>query len=166
MHHSARTAQNIHGEHQPGGDVDRDRRRYRSRVDSPGSPGSPGSPDEGDRPSARDLVRRRRGDYRAAETGRHHHIGAAPERQPLLSPDGVAGDGAPQYVEAAAVQLAERTVAQLTRQRDQTRERMAQAALALDFEGAALLRDALAAVEVELERRGTAPGGQPVQQPG
>jgi len=101
-----------------------------------------------DRPSARDLVRRRRGDYRAPETGRHHHIGAAPELQPLL------GDSGSEYVETAAVQLAERTVAQLERQRDRTRERMAQAAADLDFESAARLRDALAAVEGELLRRG------------
>jgi len=100
-----------------------------------------------DRPSARDLVRKRRGDYRAPETGRHHHIGAAPELQPLL------GDDGSEYVETAAVQLAERTVAQLERQRDRTRARMERAAGELDFETAARLRDALAAVEGELLRR-------------
>ena len=100
-----------------------------------------------DRPTARDLVRKRRGDYRAPETGRHHHIGAAPELQPLLGEDGS------QYVETAAVQLAERTVAQLERQRDRTRTRMDSAAAELDFETAARLRDALAAVEGELLRR-------------
>jgi len=100
-----------------------------------------------ERPSARDLVRKRRGDYRAPETGRHHHIGAAPELQPLLGEDGS------EYVETAAVQLAERTVAQLEQQRGRTRSRMEQAAGELDFERAARLRDALAAVEGELLRR-------------
>ena len=100
-----------------------------------------------ERPTARDLVRRRRGDYRAPETGRHHHIGAAPERQPLL------GEQGPEYVEAAEVQLTGRTVGQLEKQRDRTRERMERAAAELDFEQAGRLRDALAAVERELDRR-------------
>lgn len=107
---------------------------------------APAGPAE-QRPSARDLVRRRRRDYRAPETGRHHHIGAAPERQPLLGEDGA------EYVETADVQLAERTVAQLERQRDRVRARMTEAAEALDFERAARLRDAVGAVEGELERR-------------
>ncbi len=97
--------------------------------------------------SARDLVRKRRGRYRAPETGRHHHIGAAPERQPQLGEDGA------EYVETAAVQLAERTDAQLARQRVRTAERMAAAAAELDFESAARLRDALAAIDGELDRR-------------
>ncbi len=101
-----------------------------------------------ERPSARDLVRKRRGDYRAPETGRHHHIGAAPERQPLLDEDGAT------YVEAAPVQLAQRTAVQLGQQRDRLRTAMAAAAEALDFERAAALRDDLAAVEAELARRG------------
>lgn len=99
-------------------------------------------------PSARDLVRKRRGSYRAPETGRHHHIGAAPERQPLLGEDGPA-----EYVETAAVQLAERTVAQLDQQAVRLRRRMAAAADDLDFELAARTRDDLAAVEAELARR-------------
>ena len=99
--------------------------------------------------SARDLVRRRRGTYRAPETGRHHHIGAAPERQPLLSEDGA------EYVETAAVQLAARTTAQLQAQRARTQTRMERAAAELDFESAARLRDALAAVDGELARRRT-----------
>ena len=53
----------------------------------------------------------------------------------------------------AAVQLAERTVPQLRSQRDRTCERMAQAAAELDFETAARLRDALAAIDGELDRR-------------
>ena len=106
-----------------------------------------------EKPSARDLVRRRRGDYTAPETGRHHHIGAAPERQPQLGDDGA------QYVETAAVQLAERTVAQLQAQRERLRTAMATAAQELDFERAAQLRDALAAVDAELARRDD-PGGR------
>ena len=105
-------------------------------------------PPEEPRPSARDLVRKRRGAYRAPETGRHHHIGAAPERQPLLGEDGPA-----EYVETAAVQLAERTVVQLRQQAARLRTRMATAADDLDFELAARLRDDLGAVEGELARR-------------
>lgn len=98
--------------------------------------------------TARDLVRKRRGTYRAPETGRHHHIGAAPEKQPLLGEDGGA-----EYVETAAVQLAQRTVAQLRAQRDREDARMTAAAGALDFELAARLRDAVAAIDAELARR-------------
>lgn len=105
-------------------------------------------------PSSRDLVRKRRRDYRAPETGRHHHIGAAPERQPVLGEDGPADEEGARYVETAAVQLTQRTVAQLRRQLDRTRARMGEAAQALDFERAAQLRDALVAVEAELGRRG------------
>ncbi len=109
-------------------------------------------PDDGEqpRPTARDLVRKRRGDYRAPETGRHHHIGAAPLRQPQLGDDGA------EYVETSPVQLAQRTVAQLEQQRDRTREQMTSAAEALDFELAARLRDDLAAVEGEIARRAPA----------
>lgn len=106
-------------------------------------------PPPGEPLSARDLVRKRRGIYKAPETGRHHHIGAAPERQPQLGDEGAA-----QYVETAAVQLAERTVAQLQAQRERVRTAMAAAAGELDYERAAQLRDALAAVDAELERRG------------
>jgi len=61
--------------------------------------------DEQPRPSARDLVRRRSRSYRAPDTGRHHHIGAAPELQPVL------GDDGPSSVGTSPVQLAARTVA-------------------------------------------------------
>lgn len=96
---------------------------------------------------ARDLVRKRSGTYRAPETGRHHHIGAAPERQPMLDENGSA------YVETAAVQLAQRTVTQLTTQQERLVEAMARAAEQLDYERAASLRDDLAAVDTELSRR-------------
>lgn len=100
---------------------------------------------------ARDLVRTRRGTYTAPETGRHHHLGSAPERQPLLDEGGAA------YVETSAVQLAERTVTQLGQQADRLRAAMAAASADLDFERAAALRDDLAAVEAEVERRAQAP---------
>jgi excinuclease UvrABC helicase subunit UvrB len=98
-------------------------------------------------PNARDLVRKRSGSYGRAETGRHHHIGAAPDRQPMLTDDGAT------LVGASAVQLASRTVAQLQQQRARTEHAMAVAAADLRFEEAARLRDDLAAVDAELERR-------------
>lgn len=107
------------------------------------------APDQLGRPHARELVRRRSGTYRAPETGRHHHIGAAPQRQPVLGD--APGEGG--YVEVAAVQLAGRTVLQLHRQRDRHVRLMQQAAADLDFEEAARQRDAVAAVDAELERR-------------
>lgn len=102
-----------------------------------------------ERPSARDLVRKRSGTYRRPETGRHHHIGAAPELQPLLGEDGST------YVGTSSVQLASRTVAQLHEQRVRLAGQMAAAAEALEFERAAALRDDLAAVDAELARRGS-----------
>ena len=107
--------------------------------------------DDEPRPSARDLVRKRSGTYRRPETGRHHHIGAAPELQPLLGDDGA------EYVGTSSVQLASRTVAQLGEQRDRLAARMADAAAALEFELAASLRDEVAAVEAEISRRGVSP---------
>jgi excinuclease UvrABC helicase subunit UvrB len=98
-------------------------------------------------PSARDLVRRRSRSYRRDETGRHHHIGAAPERQPVLTDEGAT------LIGTSAVQLASRTVAQLQQQRARTEREMAAAAADLRFEDAARLRDDLAAVDAELERR-------------
>lgn len=101
-----------------------------------------------ERPSARDLVRKRRGDYRAPETGRHHHIGAAPENQPMLGADGM------EYVGTSPVQLAARTIAQLRQQKSRLEAEMAQASAALEFERAAGLRDDVTAVDAELTRRG------------
>ncbi len=102
-----------------------------------------------ERPNARELVRRRSGTYGAPETGRHHHIGAAPQRQPVLGE--TPGDAA--YVEAAPVQLAGRTDAQLRQQRGRHERLMARAAADLDFEEAARQRDSVAAVDAELARR-------------
>ena len=104
--------------------------------------------EEEPRPSARDLVRRRSRSYRAPETGRHHHIGAAPELQPVL------GEQGSSYVGTSQVQLAARTVAQLEAQAERLRAGMASAAADLRFEDAATLRDDLGRVEAELARRG------------
>lgn len=103
--------------------------------------------DDEQRPSARDLVRKRRGVYTAPETGRHHHLGGAPERMPLHD------DGGARYTETTAVQLASRTVPQLQAQRASLAEAMAEASAALDFERAAAVRDDLARVDAELARR-------------
>ena len=103
--------------------------------------------DEPPRPSARDLVRKRSRTYSAPETGRHHHIGAAPELQPVLGEDGSS------YVGTSQVQLAARTVAQLEAQAERLRTQMAAAAADLRFEDAAALRDDLSRVEAELARR-------------
>jgi excinuclease UvrABC helicase subunit UvrB len=100
-----------------------------------------------DRPRARDLVRKRRGDYRAPDTGRHHHLGGAPARMPLHDRDGV------RDTETTAVQLASRTVSQLQAQRARLAAVMAEASAALDFERAAAVRDDLARVDAELARR-------------
>ena len=108
---------------------------------------SPTDPTGAPAASARDLVRRRTRTYRAPETGRHHHIGAAPERQPVLGEQGTS------YVGTAAVQLAARTPAQLRVQRDRLRDDMAAAAADLQFERAAALRDELVRVEAELAAR-------------
>ena len=112
--------------------------------------GPPAGPDEepgAAPPSARDLVRRRARSYARDETGRHHHIGAAPESQPLHTDEGASRIG------TSAVQLASRTVVQLGRQRERTAAAMAAAAQDLRFEDAARLRDDLAALDAELERR-------------
>ena len=105
------------------------------------------SPEEPDRPSARDLVRRRSRTYRAPDTGRHHHIGAAPELQPVLGESGTSFSG------TSPVQLAARTPAQLQGQAERIRTAMAAAAEDLRFEDAAALRDDLTRVEAELARR-------------
>lgn len=100
------------------------------------------------RPSARDLVRKRSRTYRKPETGRMHHIGAAPDAVPVHTVDGVV------IGRTTSWQLADRTVAQLREQRDGAVAQMASAAADLDFEAAARLRDDLAALHAELQRRG------------
>ena len=100
-----------------------------------------------ERRTARDLVRKRSGSYKQDETGRHHHIGAAPERQPLLTEEGAT------LIGTSAVQLASRTVPQLQAQRERTERDMSAAAADLRFEDAARLRDDLAVLDAELQRR-------------
>lgn len=100
-----------------------------------------------ERPTARDLVRKRARSYKQDETGRHHHIGAAPERQPMLTEDGAT------LIGTSAVQLASRTVAQLQQQRGRLEREMAEATAELRFEDAARRRDDLAAVDAELTSR-------------
>ena len=100
-----------------------------------------------DRLSARDLVRKRTRSYARDETGRHHHIGAAPDLQPML------GEGSSEYVTTSDVQLAQRTVVQLELQQTRLAQDMTTAAADLRFEDAARLRDDLTRVEAELARR-------------
>ena len=104
-------------------------------------------PEEPTPPSARDLVRKRARAYRPAETGRRHHIGAAPDAVPLHTEDGVG------VARTTSWQLADRTPSQLEAQRVATADQMRRAARDLDYEGAAGLRDELAAVEAEIARR-------------
>ena len=104
--------------------------------------------DQPDRPSARDLVRKRAGSYQAPETGRRHHIGAAPDAVPVHTDDGVG------VTRATSWQLADRTPSQLLEQQAATTAAMQRAAGALDFETAARLRDELTALDAELTRRG------------
>ncbi len=99
------------------------------------------------RPSARDLVRTRSQRYRAPDTGRMHHIGAAPEEVPVHTEDGVT------TARTTAWQLADRTPTQLAAMRTAAARDMAAAAAGLDFERAARLRDDLAALEAEIARR-------------
>jgi hypothetical protein len=108
---------------------------------------------------ARDLVGRRR-QRRVPETGRVHHLGAAPAVMPVLGDDdtrpaesaGSAGT-AVASTRTAAVQLASRTRWELERLLADIGTEMATAAAALDFETAARLRDELARVQAELDRR-------------
>ena len=100
-----------------------------------------------DRPSARDLVRTRSKRYRAPDTGRMHHIGAAPDEVPVHTDDGVT------TARTTAWQLADRTAVQLATQRERAVSEMARAVGDLDFERAAGLRDEVAALDAELARR-------------
>jgi excinuclease UvrABC helicase subunit UvrB len=96
---------------------------------------------------ARDLVGRRQ-QRKARDTGRVHHLGAAPSVMPVLH-DG----GAESTTRTAAVQLASRTRWELERLAEDITAEMASAAAALDFEGAGRLRDELLRVRAELGRR-------------
>jgi excinuclease UvrABC helicase subunit UvrB len=101
---------------------------------------------------ARDLVGRRR-QRKAPETGRAHHLGAAPTVMPVLR-----DDGAETSTRTAAVQLAARTRWELDRLLEDISAEMAAASAALDFERAGRLRDELVRVQGQLDRRGPAEG--------
>ncbi|HEX8079432.1 MAG TPA: UvrB/UvrC motif-containing protein [Jatrophihabitans sp.] len=102
---------------------------------------------------ARDLVGRRR-PRKAADTGRVHHLGAAPALMPVLNSDGACTTET--ATRTAAVQLASRTRWELDRLVEDISAEMAGASAALDFELAGRLRDELARVRAELDRRGSA----------
>jgi len=110
---------------------------------------------------ARDLVGRRR-PRKPAETGRVHHLGAAPAVMPVLRDGGAASPEAPgasgtseTSTRTAAVQLASRTRWELDRLLADIGAEMAAAAAALDFEQAGRLRDELLQAQAELDRRGS-----------
>jgi excinuclease UvrABC helicase subunit UvrB len=102
---------------------------------------------------ARDLVGRRR-PRKAPDTGRVHHLGAAPALMPVLNSDGASTTET--ATRTAAVQLASRTRWELDRLVEDISAEMAGASAALDFELAGRLRDELARVRAELDRRGSA----------
>ena len=97
---------------------------------------------------ARDLTRVRKTRSKPAETGRKHHMGAAPELMPVWLPDGTITT-----TRTSAAQLADQTPAQLARLRTRITAEMSTAAAEMDFEKAAHRRDEVAAVEAELARR-------------
>ena len=134
-------------------------RRYRARVDGDGATGDPppGTPPTGSEPPgrgrppsrARDLSRTRSAARRrTADTGRRHHIGNAPAVMSVLRPDGTRGT-----TRTAPIQLADHNDAQLQHLLDELVADMGRAAAALDFEGAAHLRDEVAAARAEVARR-------------
>ena len=96
---------------------------------------------------ARDLVGKRR-PRKAPDTGRVHHLGAAPRLMPVLEEN-----GAETATRTAAVQLASRTRWELEQLLADIDAEMAAAAAALDFERAGQLRDELLRVRAELARR-------------
>jgi excinuclease UvrABC helicase subunit UvrB len=117
--------------------------------DAGGGTGEDSGDDVGGRRAkrARELSRARERSYPISQTGRHHHLGAAPAEQPVYVADGVSTTA------TAPVQMAERTTHHLQAQRSYLARRMEQAAAELDFEDAATCRDAIAALDAELARR-------------
>jgi len=87
---------------------------------------------------------------KAPDTGRRHHIGAAPEVMTVWKPDGTIST-----TRTAPVQLADRSVPQLDRLLARLEREMAAAAARMDFEAAAHLRDEAEAVRRALESRGS-----------
>ncbi|MEO6501093.1 MAG: UvrB/UvrC motif-containing protein [Jatrophihabitantaceae bacterium] len=103
---------------------------------------------------ARDLVGRRRPRRKAPDTGRVHHLGAAPAQMPVLKDEGAGAAGtAATSTRTAAVQLASRTRWELDRLVEDISAEMAGASAALDFELAGRLRDELARAHAERDRR-------------
>lgn len=85
---------------------------------------------------------------RTADTGRRHHIGDAPDVMSVLRPDGTRGT-----TRTSPIQLADRNGARLQHLLDELLADMGRAAADLDFEGAAHLRDEVAAARAEIARR-------------
>jgi len=97
---------------------------------------------------ARELTRTTVTRPQSRDTGRRHHIGAAPPVLAVLRPDGTTG-----HTRTAPVQLVDQTAAQLERLAARLTEQMAGAAQRLDFEAAAEFRDEVQAARRELARR-------------
>jgi hypothetical protein len=88
------------------------------------------------------------------DTGRRHHIGAAPAELVMLGVLGADGaDGVTRTTRTAPIQLADLNDSQLRTLATRIESEMARAADALDFELAAHLREEAAAVHRELDRR-------------
>lgn len=97
---------------------------------------------------ARDLVRTRTTRARLPDTGRRHHIGAAPAELTVLGADGTV-----RRTRTTPGQLADKTAPQLAGLLSTLRAEMTAAAGRLDFEEAAALRDEVALVEAEIAGR-------------
>lgn len=98
---------------------------------------------------ARDLTRLSTRRREVPETGRMHHLGAAPEWMPVLGPDGRQVG----RTRVSALQLASRTRFQLDRLLADAEAKMRVAAADADYERAAQHRDEVVAVRTELGRR-------------
>ena len=109
----------------------------------------------------RELSRRRTKRTALPDTGRRHHIGAAPSQLTALREDGVVV-----VTRTSPVQLADQTVAQLDRLAAHIESQMSAASAALEFEKAADHREEALAVRRELQRRaGTRSGAPPGEAP-
>jgi hypothetical protein len=104
---------------------------------------------------ARDLTRPRAVKRRLPDSGRRHHLGATPATMPVFEPDGPAGP-----TRTGNVQLTAATVTGLERLHAAIIAEMTAASSALDFEGAARLRDEAAAAHAEIARRIAAARGR------
>jgi len=107
----------------------------------PDSPPAPGR--------ARELSRRRSTRRRYVDTGRRHHLGAAPELLPVYGEDGaITGT-----TRTSVHQLASLTAHQLAALAATVTAEMAAAAATQDYETAQRCRDEVAAVRAEITRR-------------